>query len=186
MTVTAVRGTDARPLADDRPGRRCRAASRGSGAVTRGDVARLAATLAAVGALVGALDLATPHAPDVAGQRALETSYGVVALGHVRVELAGSSAADAGTRRVTVPVTLHNLSDQAVHYGPQHFRLHAGTTTARPEAGSVRTGEVAPDRAVQLHLVFELPKASYARLTVDDARISSGLRLPLSAVDTAS
>lgn len=184
MSLTAdllsTPGRADRPGDRDRSARRQRrAAADGPGGITRGDVVRLSATLAAVGGLLGVLTVSAGSGPPADGRRTLETSYGLVALGRVTVEAVTDPAQAGAALRVTVPVTLHNLSDEPVHYGPEHFRLRTSTAVVRPEVGPVRTGDVAPDGAVQLRLVFELPPTAQARLTVDDARLTGGLRVPL-------
>lgn len=192
MTVTADRTALAAPRPEpDVPLQPSRRVDRRSpGVITPADLVRLAMTLSLVVGAVAGLGLRSTGSYDDVWGRVLHTPYGVVALGHVTTASAapdgggGRSVGAGGPRpgaalRVTVPVTLHNLSGGPVHYGPQHFRLSGSGSTARPEPGSVPSGEVAPGGAVQLHLVFDLPGGPWARLTVDDGRPAAGLRLHL-------
>lgn len=159
-----------------------RAPSRSAGVLRRTDLVRLAVTLSSVGAVLAGLSLLAVDGGAADDSPVLRTPYGLVAVGRVSVDSAPRAAAPSGAapaERVAVPVTLHNLSDEPVHYGPEHFLLRSGSGAVPPEPGSVRSGEVSPGGAVQLRLVFPRGGAEQARLTVDVAEPATGLLLHL-------
>lgn len=150
---------------------------------TRSDLMRLAATLSGVATVVAGVGLLTADAEGAHLRTALRTPYGLVALGKVQPvgpaehgPVGGDAAAHEA--HLLVPVTLHNLSDEVVHYGAEHFRLLDDETVVLPESRSVPTGEVAPGGAVQLRLVFHAELSPGARLVVDEAEDSLLITLP--------
>jgi hypothetical protein len=169
-----------------------RTPTRPDGVLRRTDLVRLAVTLSSVGAVLAGLSLLAVDGGAADGSPVLSTPYGLIAVGRVSVDTSALGAARDGAapaalaERVAVPVTLHNLSDEPVHYGPEHFRLRSGTATVRPEPGSVRSGDVAPGGAVQLRLVFRRGPAEQARLTVDVGEPATGLQLHLPPLAAAA